>query len=183
MIRISFLFIVFSLLWGCSREPDQIILETNYGNITIEVNYDVAPRHAENFVKLVKEGFYDGLTFHRIIPGALIQGGDPLSKDDDPDNDGLGGPGYTIDHEFGLRNVRGSVGAGRIKTFSTTERKSNGSQFYICLDNLPLMDGAYTVFGKVIHNIEVAEKISWEPIDFDNRPKYPVVIEHAYLKQ
>jgi cyclophilin family peptidyl-prolyl cis-trans isomerase len=183
MTRILTLFFTLYFIWACSSYPDQVVLETNYGDITIQVNYDVAPRHSENFVKLVKEGFYDGLTFHRIIPGVLIQGGDPLSKDDDPENDGLGGPGYTIEHEFGLRNVRGAVGAGRIKTFSTTEKSSNGSQFYICLDNMPLMDGSYTVFGKVINNIEVAEKISWEPIDFRNRPKKPVVIKHAYLKE
>ncbi|MCB0281159.1 MAG: peptidylprolyl isomerase [Calditrichae bacterium] len=179
MKKYIFLGLAFILI-SC-RHNDQVVLETNFGDIVIEVNYDVAPNHSENFVKLVKSGFYDGTTFHRLVPGGLIQGGDPLSKDDDPDNDGLGGPGYTIDHEFGLKNVRGAVGAGRVKTFDKTEKKSNGSQFYICLQELRMMDGAYTIFGTVIKNLEVADKISWEPVDFNNKPKNPIIIKHAYV--
>jgi len=170
------------LLLGCQSKPDLVVIETNFGNITIKVDYDKAPKHSENFVKLVKEGFYDSLTFHRIIAGTLVQGGDPYTRDDDRKNDGFGGPGYLIDQEPGLKHIPGSVGAARIKGPANPENKSNGSQFYICLKHIPIWDGNYTVFGKVVENIKVAEKISWEAMDLHNFPKTPIYIKKAYLK-
>ena len=89
-MRFIFVLLIILFITGCSKKPDRVVLDTTFGRIVIEVNYVVAPKTSENFVKLVRDGFYDGLTFHRLIPGTLIQGGDPLSKDDDPENEGLG---------------------------------------------------------------------------------------------
>jgi cyclophilin family peptidyl-prolyl cis-trans isomerase len=118
---------------ACSQKEDTVIMETNYGVIKIKVDYDHAPKHAANFIKLVKNKFYDGLQFHRVIPGFMIQGGDPLSKDDDISNDGTGGPGYTLPAEIDRIHLRGSVAAARLGDNVNPEKKSNGSQFYICL--------------------------------------------------
>jgi len=170
------------LLFGCKSKADLVVIETDVGNITIQVDFDHAPKHAENFVKLVKEGFYDSLMFHHIIAGTLIQGGDPNTKDDDQKNDGLGGPGYLLDQEVVLKHLPGSVGAAQIKEPANPQNKSNGSQFYICLKNIPIWDGNYTVFGKVVDNIEVVQKISSGPIDLYNFPKTPIYIKRAYLK-
>ena len=183
MARFLNIIFIIILFFGCQKSPDFVIIETDYGSFTIEVDYNSAPKHSENFVKLVKEGFYNGLFFHRIVPGTLVQGGDPYSKDEDPYNDGLGGPGYLIDQEIKLRHIPGAVGAARIKGPANPELKSNGSQFYICLDQIPLYDGAYTVFGKVVENLEILEKISWEPVDFNDKPKKPILIKRAYLKE
>ena len=175
-ILLQFLFIMFS----CTAKEDTVVIETNHGSFTMQVNHRAAPKHAANFIKLVKNGFYDGTTFHKIISGTLIQGGDPLTKDDDLLNDGLGNPGYSLDQEFGrLRHVKGAVAAVKSKNES---RKSNGSQFYICLSRIKVRDGNRTVFGKVIENLEVAERISWAAMDFQNRPKKPIQIIKAYLK-
>jgi len=182
MFKIFLILIPVLFLFSCQPKSDLVVLETDYGDITIMVDYDHAPKHAENFVKLVKQGFYDGLTFHRLIAGTVIQGGDPNTKDDDPANDGFGGPEYSLDEEIGLKNLRGSVGAPRIKGPANPQKKSNGSQFYICLKDIPLWDRSYTVFGKVVNNIKVAEKISWEPTDLYNFPKNPIYIKRAYLK-
>src|SRR5208283_196216 len=127
-----------------------VVIKTSMGNITIQLADDKAPKHAANFRKLAKEGFYAGTTFHRIIPGFIIQGGDPNSKGDDRSKDGLGGPGYTIDAEIGLTHNRGVIAAARLGDQVNPARKSNGSQFYITVAAVPSLDGQYTVFGKVV---------------------------------
>ena len=131
------------------------VIETNFGNIVIQLFPDVAPGHVENFVKLAQDGFYDGTTFHRVIPGFMIQGGDPNSKDDDRSNDGQGGPGYTINAEFSdVPHKRGILSMARAQ-----DPNSAGSQFFIVVADSNFLDGQYSVFGEVIEGMDVADKI------------------------
>jgi cyclophilin family peptidyl-prolyl cis-trans isomerase len=128
----------------------RVLLETVLGDIVIELLPDVAPQTVANFTKLVKQGFYDSLTFHRVAPGFVIQGGDPNSRDADPFNDGQGGPGYTVPAEIKAKHGRGAVAMARKGDQVNPERASSGSQFYIALKDLAQLDGAYTVFGQVV---------------------------------
>ncbi len=127
------------------------------GDIIIELNLKEAPKTSENFLKLVKEGFYDGIRFHRVVPDFVAQAGDPQSKTlsiDDP-RLGTGGPGYTIKFEPNpLKHKRGAIGMAR-----TPDPDSAGSQFYICLQDLPQLDGNYVVFGRVVEGMEVVDRI------------------------
>ena len=159
-----------------------VVIQTNIGDIVIELFEEAAPKHAVNFRKLVREGFYDGTTFHRVIPGFVIQGGDPNSKDDDRSNDGNGGPGYTVDAEIGLKHARGSVSAARRPDQVNPQRASSGSQFYICLKDLPSLDGAYTVFGKVVEGMDVVDKIAAVPRDQRDNPVEKVEMVKVVLK-
>mgnify|MGYP002624883031 CR=1 FL=1 len=138
-----------------------VISVEGMGEIAIELLAGKAPNTVENFKKLVREGFYDGTTFHRVIPGFMIQGGDPNTKDRDPRNDGRGGPGYTIPAEFNdTKHVRGVVAMAR-----KGSPDSGGSQFFIVVDDAPHLDGKYTAFGRVISGIEVADQIVALPRD------------------
>ena len=117
-----------------------------------------APKTTANFKKLVREKFYDGTYFHRVIPGFMIQGGDPNSKDADPDNDGQGGPGYTVEAEIKLPHVRGAVATARTGDQVNPTRASSGSHFFIDVAAQPSLDrGGYTVFGQVISGMEAGE--------------------------
>lgn len=154
------------------------IIETTMGAVVISFLDDVAPKHVANFRKLAREGYYDGTTFHRVIPNFVIQGGDPLSKDDDRSNDGTGGPGYTVPAEIKSKHTRGAVAAARRGDQFNPERRSSGSQFYICLRDLPNLDGGgYTVFGQVIEGMDVVDKIANFPRDRRDNPKQKVVME------
>ena len=167
---------------NCSYNP-VVVIVTNKGNIELELNAEKTPNHTENFMKLLNEQFYVGTTFHRVIPNGIIQGGDPNSKDRDKSNDGLGGPGYTVDAEFGLPHLKWSVAAARQGDQVNPEKKSNGSQFYICLRDLPMLDKAgYTVFGKVVAGFETIEKIANVSRDARDNPKNRVVMERLYEK-
>jgi cyclophilin family peptidyl-prolyl cis-trans isomerase len=137
----------------------RVVLETACGNIVIELHPEDAPQTVANFTKLVKQGFYDSLTFHRVAPGFVIQGGDPNSRDENPFNDGQGGPGYTVAAEIKGKHVRGAVAMARKGDDVNPERASNGSQFYIALRDLPQLDGAYTVFGQVVSGWAAVDSI------------------------
>lgn len=131
------------------------ILETTMGTIELSFFPDVAPGHVDNFRKLAKEGFYDGTTFHRVIPGFMIQGGDPNSKSDDRASHGTGGPGYSIDAEFNdKKHTRGRVSMAR-----SQDPNSAGSQFFIVMKDSAFLDGQYTVFAEVVDGMDVADKI------------------------
>jgi peptidyl-prolyl cis-trans isomerase B (cyclophilin B) len=120
-------------------------INTTAGSMTLEFWPDVAPKTVENFLKLAREGFYNGTAFHRIVKGFMIQGGDPLSKEADNPRVGTGGPGYQIDAEFNEKNhVRGVISMAR-----SQDPNSAGSQFFICLDAAPFLDGQYTGFGQL----------------------------------
>jgi peptidyl-prolyl cis-trans isomerase B (cyclophilin B) len=138
---------------------------TDLGTIVIELFPKDAPKHVENFIKLSKENYYTGLTFHRIVPAFVIQGGDPLSRSNWQSNRlGTGGPGYNVPAEIGRKHLRGAVAAARKNDPTLNPNKeSSGSQFYICLADLPSLDQAgYTVFGQVSDNasLEVVDKIA-----------------------
>ena len=161
VILIAVGFILFNPFNSNSNSSDNMsdrqiaVIETNFGTIVIQLFPDVAPGHVENFVKLAQDGFYDGTTFHRVIPGFMIQGGDPNSKDDDRSNDGQGGPGYTINAEFSDKpHKRGILSMARAQ-----DPNSAGSQFFIVVADSNFLDGQYTVFGEVIEGMDVADKI------------------------
>jgi len=151
--------------------PQVAVLETVLGNIVIKLDEKDAPKTTANFKKLVREKFYDGTYFHRVIPGFMIQGGDPnTSKDADPNNDGQGGPGYTVPAEIKLAHVRGAVATARIPDSVNPSRASSGSQFFIDVRDQPSLDaGGYTVFGHVISGMEAVDKI----VALGNDPSTP----------
>lgn len=190
MTKLKFIFISMILVYlillnstAQNSRKSMIIIETDFGKMKIELELKKAPLHSENFLKLAGEGFFDGTTFHRVVPGFVIQGGDPLSKDDDPSNDGTGGPGYTIPAEIGLPHLRGSIGAARRGDQVNPGRESNGSQFYICLEPQPYLDKmGYTIFAKVIDGMKVVDKIAAQPVN-GQAPLKPVVMKKVYLEQ
>ncbi len=134
---------------------DVAILETEMGNIVVRFFEKDAPKHAANFKKLVKDGFYNGTTFHRVIPEFMVQGGDPNSKDADPNNDGMGGPGYTIPAEIKRIHKRGVLSAARQGDQVNPKKESSGSQFYI------VQKGPWTV--DQLHQIEASIKQQGKP--------------------
>jgi peptidyl-prolyl cis-trans isomerase B (cyclophilin B) len=130
-----------------------------------------APATAENFKKLAKDGYYNGTTVHRAFPNTLVQMGDPLSrKNKTRDKAGTGGPGYTLLSEIRRKHTKGAVAAARLPDNVNPQRRSNGSQFYICLLAQPKLDGQYTVFGNVIRGMDVLELISNKPTDTNDNP-------------
>lgn len=134
-----------------------------FGTVVIEVDAEAAPKHAANFVKLAKDGFYTGTVFHRVVPGFIVEGGDPLSRADwTSPRIGTGGPGHRLEPEFGLKHVRGAVAASRASESAGNETKeSNGSVFFICLSDLPSLDSTgYSVFGQVVQGMDVIDKIA-----------------------
>ena len=143
------------------------IIETKFGSMEIRFFPDKAPKHVENFIKLAKSGFYDKTIFHRVIPGFMIQGGDPNTKDEkDKSRYGTGGPGYNVKAEFNDRpHVRGAVSMAR-----TQDPNSAGSQFFIVVKDAPQLNGQYTVFGEVVKGMEVADKIVAQPRDSRDNP-------------
>jgi peptidyl-prolyl cis-trans isomerase B (cyclophilin B) len=135
------------------------VIKTAFGDMVIEFWPDVAPNTVANFIKLAKQGFYDGTAFHRVIRGFMIQGGDPLSKTDDP-NVGTGGPGYSIKAEFNSRpHVRGVISMAR-----SANPDSAGCQFFVCLGDADSLNGKYTAFGKLIKGDDVLGKIGDTPV-------------------
>ncbi len=128
---------------------------TPMGEIVLRFFPDVAPGHVSNFLKLAREGFYNGTTFHRVIPGFMIQGGDPNSKKSDRSLHGMGGPGYTIKAEFNSKpHRRGIVSMAR-----SNDPDSAGSQFFICVADSNFLDWQYTVFGEVVSGMDVVDKV------------------------
>ncbi len=130
------------------------VIETPKGEIRIEFFPSDAPNHVAAFIELARQGFYDGTKFHRVVPDFVVQGGDPLSRTDDPFV-GTGGPGYRLAAEFNARkHLDGTVAMAR-----SADPDSAGSQFYICLGPQPFLDGQYTVFGQVVEGMDVVRSI------------------------
>lgn len=154
-------------------------LHTNKGDITIEFYGTLAPVTVENFTKLAMAGFYDGVKFHRVIEGFMIQGGDPLSKNDaDSSRWGTGGPGYTFKDEIHAQN-KNNVGT---ISMANAGPNTNGSQFFINVANNNFLDTKHTVFGKVTKGLDVVEAISTTPTNGQDRPIDPVIIKNITLK-
>ena len=142
------------------------------GVMTGELYEDIAPKTVENFKSLADKGFYDGLTFHRVIPGFMIQGGDP-------DGTGLGGPGYTIKGEFTSNGFKNDLKHtdGVLSMARTMDPDSAGSQFFIMVAEAPYLDGQYAAFGKITEGTDVAHQIAAVPRDSMDMPLEPVVIK------
>ena len=146
------------------------IIKTSFGNIKFNLMSDIAPETVRNFSQLAKSGFYNETLFHRIIPGFMIQGGDPNTKNPDKSTWGQGGPGYNLKAEFNSRShLRGIVSMAR-----ATDPDSAGSQFFIVTSDSTFLDRQYTVFGEVVEGIEVADKIVNLPRDGNDCPKQEV---------
>jgi cyclophilin family peptidyl-prolyl cis-trans isomerase len=142
------------------------IIETTLGNIELKFFPDVAPNHVKNFLDLAKKGFFDGTTFHRVIPGFMIQGGDPNSKNPDKSKHGMGGPGYTVKAEFNDKpHKRGTLSMARAQ-----DPDSAGSQFFICVADAAFLNKQYTVFGEVVSGMPVVDKIVNQPRDKRDNP-------------
>ncbi len=180
ILVLLFLLTLFTGLQGYAQQPmkkfsaqeikkmstTKAIIETKFGNITLKFFPDVAPGHVKNFIDLAKKGFYDGTTFHRVIPGFMIQGGDPNSKNPDKRMHGQGGPGYTIKAEFNDRpHTRGTLSMARAQS-----PDSAGSQFFICVKDAPFLNKQYTVFGEVESGMEAVDKIVSQPRDPNDNP-------------
>jgi len=152
---------------NADSNPPHVLIKTKFGDMDVVLFPDLAPKHVESFLKLSKSGFYNGTIFHRIIPGFMIQGGDPLTKD--PANRsryGTGGPGYTLPAEFNkVPHEKGILSAAR-----TADPNSAGSQFFIMVDKAPHLDGQYTVFGEIVKGIDVADTIVSQPRDLKDNP-------------
>ena len=154
-----------------------IIEMENGGVIKLELYPEIAPKTVANFEKLVKEGFYDGLTFHRVIPGFMIQGGDPLGN-------GMGGSEENIFGEFirngfqnNLKHERGVISMAR-----AYDPNSASSQFFIMHADAPHLDGGYAAFGEVVSGIDVVDEIASIPTDYSDRPKIAVRMKRVYIK-
>ncbi len=128
-------------------------ISTVKGDIVVQLDASAAPQTVNNFVFLAQQGFYDGLTFHRVEPGFVIQGGDPAGT-------GGGGPGYTVPAEIQLLHVEGAIAMARQSDQVNPTRASSGSQFYITLAPTPFLDGAYTAFGQVVEGMDVVQSIA-----------------------
>jgi peptidyl-prolyl cis-trans isomerase B (cyclophilin B) len=154
------------------------VIKTSEGEMVLEFWPDVAPGHVENFKKLAKQGFYDGTAFHRVIKGFMIQGGDPLTKDDSQQARwGTGGPGYQIKAEFNNKpHTRGVLSMAR-----SGDPNSAGSQFFICHGDPRFLDRQYTAFGKLIKGDEVLEKIATTQTGAQDRPVKKITMESVKI--
>ena len=155
-----------------------VVIEMENGKtIEIELYPDIAPISCENFEKLVKDGFYDGLTFHRVIPGFMIQGGCPLGT-------GTGGPGWNIKGEFAANGVKNDLKhtRGVLSMARSMAPNSAGSQFFIMHEDAPHLDGQYAAFGKVVSGIEVVDEIASVATDYNDKPRTAQVMKKVYIK-
>ena len=167
------------LLTAVVSAQEIAVIETKFGKIEVQFFKDKAPGHVKNFKDLAKKGFYDGTIFHRVIPGFMIQGGDPNTKSDDRSNHGMGGPGYSIKAEFNdTPHKRGIVSMAR-----SSDPNSAGSQFYIVVKDSAFLDGQYTAFGKVLSGMTVADQIVNAPRDRKDNPNERIEMKVKILNR
>ena len=155
------------LMTGTAAQSNEIaVVETTLGSFELEFLQNKAPGHVKNFKDLANKGFYDGTTFHRVIPGFMIQGGDPNSKSENRSSHGMGGPGYTIKAEFNdTPHDRGALSMAR-----SQDPNSAGSQFFVVVKDSHFLDNQYTVFGRVVKGMDVVDKIVSVPRDRRDNP-------------
>lgn len=170
MKKLIFLVLII-FLGGCTMGNPTAQIHTNKGVMTLELYEDKAPITVENFVKLANDGFYEGVIFHRVIEGFMIQGGDPTGT-------GTGGPGYTIQDEFHPELRHDAVG---ILSMANAGPNTGGSQFFITLDSTPWLDDRHSVFGKIIEGQDVLMEIGSVPTNPQDRPLEEVVIEKIVI--
>lgn len=163
------------------NEGDKVaVIQTNLGRIVVKFFPEKAPNHAKNFQDLAEKGFYNGVRFHRVIPGFMIQGGDPNSRDADRSRHGTGGPGHTVNAEFNdIPHTPGILSAAR-----TSDPNSAGSQFFLMHKTSPHLDRQYSVFGQVIEGMDVVEKIVNLPRDERDNPleANPAIMEEVRIE-
>ena len=155
-----------------------VVIEMENGKkIKIELYPEIAPISCENFEKLVKQGFYDGLTFHRVIPGFMIQGGCPLGT-------GTGGPGWQIKGEFASNGVKNDLKhtRGVLSMARSMMPNSAGSQFFIMHEDAPHLDGQYAAFGKVVSGMDAVDEIAAAETDANDKPRVPQRMKRVYIK-
>ena len=179
------------IFMSCEKENDVAVISTQFGDMVVEFSPEVAPMHVDNFKILAKEGYFNGTTFHRVIPGFMIQGGDPLTKSEDKSRHGTGGNAAKF---FGIGSEESESTWNLPAEFSTTKHTrgilsmarsqspdSGGSQFFICVADANFLDNQYTVFGKVVSGMEVIDAIVSVPRDArdnpDDRIKMKVILE------
>jgi len=188
MKRIAlFLMVGFTLVaFSCKKdikpvEREVAVIETDYGNITIDLFENIAPMHVTAIKKMISEKFYDGLYFHRVIPHFVIQGGDPNSRDNDKENDGMGQDDQPmIKAEFSsIQHKRGILSMAR----KGNDINSATSQFFICVANAPSLDNQYTIFGKVIDGMDAVDKIVNLERDIRDNPVKTAYMKKVYLKK
>jgi len=196
------------LLGACATQPRMAgtpqlaVILVKVGNekkpqrVVIELNDSAAPQTTANFRDLVMRHYYDGLSFHRLFPHRLVQTGDPKSREGlvqnfllrvgldpgDTDRIGAGGPGYTIQPEIRLKLDKGAVATARVPDAVNPTRASNGSQFFVCIEAMPELNGQYTVFGKVIEGLDQLDAISGIPTNSNDFPTKKVVIQSIRLE-
>ncbi|MBO4616373.1 MAG: peptidylprolyl isomerase [Lachnospiraceae bacterium] len=160
-----------------AKNPIVTIKMADGGVMKLELYPDIAPKTVENFVSLVEKKFYDGLIFHRVIKGFMIQGGDP-------EGTGMGGPGYSIPGEFSANGFENNLKhtEGVISMARSMDPDSAGSQFFIMHKNSPHLDGSYAAFGKIIEGMEVVNKIAETKTDWSDRPQEPQVMESVTVE-
>ncbi len=170
------------MVMSCEKEIEVGVISTVYGDMVIEFYEEIAPKHVESFKLHAQNGFFDGTTFHRVIPGFMIQGGDPNSKDDDRSNDGMGGhsakyfeigeednpESWGIPAEFSdsLSHRRGTLSMAR-----SSDPNSAGSQFFICVGDPNWLDGKYSIFGNVVLGVDIIDHIVSVPRDRRDNPE------------
>jgi len=146
----------------------------DYGTMKVQFYTKDAPKNVANVANLGIKGFYNGLTFHRLIPGFMIQGGDPSGN-------GTGGPGYTVPAEIKKQHTKGAMAMARTGDQVNPERRSSGSQFYICFQPTPQLDGQYTVIGQLVDGMDVLAKLEKVPTGAMDKPTTPVVMEKVWV--
>jgi len=156
-------------------QPIRAILHTSLGEITLALLPELAPRHVENFLDLARSGFYDGTLFHRVIPGFMIQGGDPLSKEARSPQVGTGSGPRRLKAEFSERSHRRGI----VSMARSSDPNSASCQFFIMHADYPSLDGNYSVFGEVASGMEVVDKIVAVPRDSRDRPRANVTIHQV----
>ncbi|OQY59151.1 MAG: peptidylprolyl isomerase [Desulfobacteraceae bacterium 4572_88] len=154
------------------------VIQTKFGEMTLKFFPDVAPNHVSSFIELAQKEFYNGTTFHRVIPGFMIQGGDPNSKSTDRSQHGTGGPGYKLKAEFNSKSHKRGI----LSMARAGHPDSAGSQFFICMADAPHLNGKYTVFGEVVSGMEVADKIVSQKKDKRDNPLERIEMKVTIVK-
>jgi len=168
--------------------PDVAVLEITFGRererqrVVLGLFDTAAPRTVENFKELIERRFYNGMRFHRAFPNSLVQTGDPLSRHGQMELSGTGGPGYTVPAEIRLPLNKGAVATARLPDRTNPSRASNGSQFFVCLEAMPQLDGNYTVFGEVLEGMEVLERVSNTRTNSNDFPLEKIIIRRVTLE-
>jgi cyclophilin family peptidyl-prolyl cis-trans isomerase len=167
------------LLTALVSAEEIAVIETKFGKIEIQFFEEKAPGHVKNFKDLANKGFYDGTAFHRVIPGFMIQGGDPNTKGDDRSTHGIGGPGYSIKAEFNdTPHKRGILSMAR-----SQDPDSAGSQFFVVVKDSGFLDGKYTAFGRVLSGMAVADQIVNAPRDGKDNPNEKIKMKVKVLNR